>query len=91
MSGVLEIDGNLRGILSVEGTLGGSLSADPSLEGTLSVGGFNTYAGDYEVTPSDETQVLRTANMITLEDIIINAIPSNYGLIAWNGSALTVS
>ena len=49
------------------------------------------YTGQTEVTPSEETQTLQTANRTVLQNIIINPIPSNYGLITWNGSTLTVS
>lgn len=49
------------------------------------------YEGDYEITPTDETQVLQTAGKWDRENITIKPIPSNYGLITWNGSALTVS
>lgn len=49
------------------------------------------YAGETTVTPSAETQTLRTGGTVLLEDIIINPIPSNYGLITWNGATLTVS
>ena len=49
------------------------------------------YTGATEVTPSQETQTLLTAETIVLENIVINPIPSNYGLITWNGSTLTVS
>ena len=49
------------------------------------------YEGPYEVTPTQSTQTLSTELKTCTQDIIINPIPSNYGLIAWNGSALTVS
>ena len=49
------------------------------------------YTGQTEVTPSEETQTLQTANRTVLQNIIINPIPSNYGRITWNGSTLTVS
>ena len=52
---------------------------------------YPEYDGPTEITPTQETQVLRTALKITMEDIIVNPIPSNYGLITWNGSTLTVS
>lgn len=51
----------------------------------------NPYAGPYEVTPTQQAQVLATANMSMTQDVVINPIPSNYGLITWNGSVLTVS
>ncbi len=49
------------------------------------------YEGTYTVTPTQETQTLLTANLRMLENVTINPIPSNYGLITWNGSTLTVS
>ena len=52
---------------------------------------IDPYEGPYEVTPTQDTQVLSTAMKMAAEDIIINPIPSNYGLITWDGSVLTVS
>ena len=49
------------------------------------------YEGDYNVTPAREAQVLATAGKMMTEDITVGAIPRNYGLITWDGSALTVS
>ena len=49
------------------------------------------YEGATEVTPSSETQVLATENFRMGDNITINPIPSNYGLITWNGSTITVS
>lgn len=49
------------------------------------------YDGPYEVTPTQETQVLYTENKLMQHPVTINPIPSNYGLITWDGSALTVS
>ena len=53
--------------------------------------GCETYAGPYTVTPSEETQVLPTQGMAMANNVTVNPIPSNYGLITWNGSTLTVS
>lgn len=53
--------------------------------------GVQTYTGEYEVTPSSETQTLNTAEMRMTRAVTINPIPQNYGLITWNGSFLTVS
>lgn len=50
-----------------------------------------TYTGETVVTPSTTEQVLNTAETVVARNIIINPIPSNYGLITWNGSTLTVS
>ena len=49
------------------------------------------YTGAYEVTPSSETQVLETNNLRMTDNVTINPIPNNYGLITWNGSIITVS
>lgn len=50
-----------------------------------------TYTGETVVTPSDEPQTLYTANLVVGADIVINPIPSNYGLISWSGSGILVS
>lgn len=49
------------------------------------------YTGDYTVTPSSETQTLQTNNLRMTDNITIEPIPNNYGLITWNGSVITVS
>lgn len=49
------------------------------------------YTGAYEVTPSEETQTLETYNKRMTGNVTINPIPSNYGLITWNGAFITVS
>ena len=49
------------------------------------------YEGEYTITPSAETQVLETSGKRMTGGITVNPIPSNYGLITWNGAILTVS
>ena len=49
------------------------------------------YDGPYVVTPSAETQVLHTERLRMTDDVTIAPIPSNYGLITWNGAYLSVS
>lgn len=49
------------------------------------------YTGDYSITPSAEAQTLRTNGLRMTDNITIEPIPSNYGLITWNGITLTVS
>lgn len=49
------------------------------------------YDGPYEVIPNEETQTLATAGKSLQSNVIVKPIPSNYGLITWNGSTLTVS
>lgn len=49
------------------------------------------YHGAYTITPSSEPQVLDTDTLILDDNITINPIPSNYGLITWDGTKITVS
>ena len=49
------------------------------------------YEGETHVTPSSSTQILQTEGLMVGENITIDPIPENYGLITWNGSSLTVS
>lgn len=82
-----------RGITSI-GTIKGALAARASLAGRLSIPTYidvDPYDGPTEVTPGEEPQVLNTAEKVVARNIVINPIPSNYGLITWNGSTLTVS
>lgn len=61
------------------------------MESPIIVGTNQIYDGPYEVTPTSETQILQTENKKLEQDIVVNPIPSNYGLITWNGSVITVS
>lgn len=73
--------------LSVSDGRNVSLGMDTAIYAAVS----EHYAGPYQVTPGPAPQVLDTAGKMADEDITIGAIPSNYGLITWNGSTLTVS
>ena len=64
---------------------------DMELDVAIQVGSGEYYDGPYEFTPSAEEQAVQIVNLMASENIIINPIPSNYGLITWNGSVLTVS
>lgn len=78
-------------------TIDGDLSLDHSMSGELGIiteihgGAYPEYTGSTTITPTTETQVLETNQTSVLSNITINPIPSNYGLITWNGSSLTVS
>lgn len=52
---------------------------------------YPEYTGPTSITPSAQTQTLYTAYTNMLHDITINPIPSNYGLVTWNGSVLRIS
>lgn len=49
------------------------------------------YAGSYSVAPGASAQTLATEGKFMEHDVVVGAIPSNYGLITWNGSVLLVS
>ena len=49
------------------------------------------YEGEYEFTPTSEVQTVPCNGMKMSDDIKINPIPQNYGLITYNGSYITVS
>ena len=49
------------------------------------------YTGDYTITPSADTQIIETRNLRMTDNLTIEPIPNNYGLITWNGSVITVS
>lgn len=49
------------------------------------------YDGPYAVTPTTTAQTLATRGLLSTADIVVNPIPSNYGLVQWNGAVLTVS
>lgn len=51
----------------------------------------SSYTGSYTVTPTQQTQVLQTDHLMMNGNVTVNPIPSNYGLITYNGSVLTVS
>jgi len=49
------------------------------------------YEGTYVVTPSDQEQMLETKNLRMTDNVVVGAIPQNYGEITWDGSVITVS
>ena len=49
------------------------------------------YDGPYSVTPSAEAQTLETNGKRMTGDVTIGPIPSNYGLVTWNGAYITIS
>lgn len=49
------------------------------------------YDGEYDITPGGTAQVFQTNGKKITHDFIVEPIPSNYGLITWNGSTITVS
>lgn len=86
--------GVLTGQLTPIQTITGNLAQmDAPLVGTLSLPDTvqRPYHGEYDITPSDEEQVLDTKGKILFDDITVAAIPSNYGKITWDGHSIRVS
>ena len=71
--------------------VGSSLSASGDVVNKVVVSEAEVFAGPYEITPSAENQVISTRTKVLTDDIVIKRIPSNYGLIAWNGLGIRVS
>ena len=69
---------------------GGTISADIGAIQTRYIQ-HEEYDGATDVTPSNTIQTLYTANLVVGSDIVINPIPSNYGLISWSGRGIRVS
>ena len=76
------LDGELSLNITMDGEVG---TVTKVVEHDLPV-----YTGETDVTPSEETQTLQTANRIVLQNIVINPIPENYGRLSWTGNTLTV-
>ena len=90
----MHVYGELIGNLKSSGHLSGVLNAQKGISGTLTIPsavGVDTYAGPYEYTPTEDTQTIAISHKMATENIVINPIPFNYGLVTWNGSTLTVS
>ncbi len=84
----------LKGKLSPVASMKGTLAVMPTMKGRLTVPdviALPDYTGEYEITPGEEAQVLSTSDRTLRENITINPIPSNYGLITWDGTKITVS
>lgn len=62
-----------------------------SIVGGTSVIAEKPYTGTYHVVPSNEPVTLFTKDRSMLENVIVDPIPKNYGLITYNGFSITVS
>lgn len=86
------VEANLSGsVIAVTPELSGNVSADAEIVTKVRSTNYPEYDGPTEFTPTQETQTIHTDHTVLLENIIINPIPNNYGLISWNGSVLSVS
>lgn len=86
---IINGDCSLSTVVNGDGSL--TIALDGECETFLPVAsGGEYYTGETVVTPTQETQILRTANKLLASDITINPIPSNYGRIIYNGAYLRV-
>ena len=84
----------ISGSLSLLGSISGNVSDPGKISGGSTVPEkelLHTFQGPYTVTPSRSQQALSTEGLKMAQNVVIEPIPSNYGLITWNGSVLTVS
>ena len=89
----MHVYGTITATLS-SGTLAGTLSSAIGLSASLSVPSVANaprYDGDYVFTPAQQEQTIPIKDLMARQDITIEPIPSNYGLITWDGSTITVS
>lgn len=91
----MHVYGELSGSLSGSARItGGLISSVGQLSGELTIPasiGVQPYEGEYTFTPTEDTQTVEIAEKMATQNITINPIPSNYGLITYNGSTITVS
>lgn len=89
----MNVYGTIQGTLTSPKTLVGSLFSVYTLSGSLTVptSSAQWYDGDYEFTPSIEAQVIEIDHLEARQNITIDPIPQNYGLITYNGTTITVS
>lgn len=93
LSGELSTKPSLTGDISQSKSLSGKISNNDSLSGIISTVYTATappYQGEYEVTPGEEEQVIKTQYQVLDKNIIVKPIPSNYGRIVYDGSILTI-
>lgn len=72
-------------------TVGGASDIAMTIDGAVYRDDHERYEGSYIFTPSNTAQVIETKNLILDKNITVEAIPSNYGLVTWDGSTITVS
>lgn len=68
-----------------------ALSADDFTVDFSDMHSAGEYNGPCVVTPSSDTQTLYTINKNMTQNVVVEPIPSNYGLITWDGHKITVS
>ena len=52
---------------------------------------FPEYEGPLLITPGAQAQTIPTQYRVLMRNIVVGPVPSNYGLITYNGRTITVS
>lgn len=84
------LDGELE-VVIFDGDFCEEQKYDGELNEVTNISTVPEYQGAYEVTPSEFGQVLMTSGFRMEDNVVIGAIPQNYGLLTWDGSTLRVS
>lgn len=90
----MNVYGTITGTLSTPVHITGTLASESKIQGTLTIPTAilpPAYSGEYSFTPSDNEQVAEVKEKWLTDNITIAPIPSNYGLITYNGTSITVS
>lgn len=92
MQGYVENIPSLIGLIQQAESMQGEVGTVRYCTGSISrVIPANAYRGQYNITPSNEEQILQTEDKVMMQNVTINPIPSNYGLITYDGTVITVS
>ena len=93
MGDKIVLDGEVSLNLHLDGEVSLNLHLDGTPDKVIKVTDYDlpVYDGITEITPSNQAPVLQTSNKALTRNIVVNPIPSNYGLVTWDGSRLTIS
>ena len=83
----LHVDDSSRASLHIQSDTQKALSVDGQFYNI----GVPEYRGSCLIEPSESEIVMAVEGMKMPHDVVISPIPSNYGLITWDGSTITVS
>ena len=88
---MLILDGELKMVTMLDGEMSANIVLDGEATIVTEYSNYDEYTGVVDVTPSDVEQTLATNGLLMRSNITIQPIPSNYGLITWNGRGILVS
>jgi hypothetical protein len=91
MSEVLIHQGDYKLTSMMEGDVSVDLDYDGEYGKYIPVEIAQAYTGTRTVTPTESVQILDTTGLLMPGNVTVQAIPTNYGRITFNGSVITVS